>query len=84
MRKPAEITKGSAISIAKWRIGDMLKNDKLNMIQKYTMGAALADGGGVDQIGNILYDLGLKLSIDTENPVHKSWLESGAVEIDED
>ncbi len=82
MRRPAEITRDSAVGIAKWRIGDLAKDPDVSMMQKFWMTSALAKGGVVEQIGNILYDLGLKLSIDQDNPEHAQWIKDGAVELD--
>jgi len=80
MREPAEITKDSAAYIAKWRIRTILESDKsIGFVKKFAMEAAAKDGGGVDEIADVLYSLGLKLSIDMNNPVHKAWVEGRAV-----
>lgn len=84
MRNAAEISRDSAIGIAKWRISELVRDPKLTVIQKFAMNSALADGGAVDQIGTMLYDLGLKLSIDQNNQSHQEWVKSGAVEIEKE
>ncbi len=83
MRNPAEISKKSAASIAKWRIKEVLETDKsIDPLTRIGMKQALMDGGGVDQIANILYDLGLKISVDRNNKEHADWIKDGAVEIE--
>lgn len=75
MRDPAEITRTSAVNIAKWRIQDMLDTDKsLSMMQAFALRTALADGGAIEQIADILYDCGLKITVDKNNPTHQDWL----------
>ncbi len=74
-RQSADITRKSAVNIAKWRIGDLLKTDaSLGAMQKMALRMALSEGGAVEQIADILYDCGLKLSVDMNNPEHQSWI----------
>ncbi len=82
-RDSADITRRSAANIAKWRIKEMLKdkNNNLNMMQKAALNIALSDGGAIEQIADILYDAGMMLSVDRNNPEHQAWIEAGAVEL---
>lgn len=80
MRDSVEITKASAAHIAKWRIKEILDQDKnMPLFKKMAMQSAIAKGGGVDEIADILYELGLKISIDKNNPDHKSWIDGKVV-----
>lgn len=90
MRQPAEITQESAASIAKWRMRELLEADKkllspqrMPMMKSFAMGQAIQADGGVDEIAKMLYALGIKLSIDKNNPDHKEWIRLGAVEIEQ-
>lgn len=78
-RVPAEITKGSAAHIAKCRIQEMLDHDELDIIKRFALKSAIKDGGGVDEIATILWDLGLHMTVDTNNPTHQQWITDGAV-----
>ena len=76
-RNPVEIDKKSAINIAKWRIGEKAKTEK-DFVTKMMLQTALQPGGGVEQIAEILYGMGVRLSIDRNDPDHASWLSTGA------
>ncbi len=92
MRDPAEITKKCAASIAKWRIGEMLAElertsgtfDLQATLRKVALKTAVAPGGGIDEIADVLYGMGLKLTIDKNNPVHQKWIEGGAIILEEE
>ncbi len=86
MRSPVEITRDSAASIAKWRMKEMLKEDekrppsqRMPLLKKMAMQSAIQKGGGVDEIAEMLYSLGMKLSIDQNDEDHKAWISTGAV-----
>ncbi len=81
-REPIEITQASAVSIAKWRIKELLKTGNIPMFQRLGMQASLAQGGGVDQIGEMLYSMGIRLSIDGNNPEHFEWIKQGSVVVE--
>ncbi len=78
-RDPAEITQDSAASIAKWRISELIEDDKFDGLTKFAMQQAIKDGGGVDEIAEILYTLGLKIAVDKNNPEHQDWIKKRAV-----
>ncbi len=79
-RESVEITRDSAASIAKWRMKEMLDNDKnIPALKRFAMQSAIHKGGGVDEIADMLYAMGIRLSIDKNNDEHKSWIEAGAV-----
>lgn len=83
MRDPVEITRRSAASIAKWRMRTMLSEDKnMPALKRFAMQQAVQDGGGVDEIADMLYAMGMKLSIDKNNPEHKSWIDGRAVDLE--
>ena len=83
MRNPVEITMKSAASIAKWRIKEILSADQtISAMERFAMSSSMADGGGVDKIAKILYDLGLKITIDKNNPEHKAWIDNNSVRLD--
>lgn len=77
MRAPVEITKESAVYIAKYFVGEQAKKET-NFIRKFALNSSLEPGGGIDQIADMLYGLGIKLSIDKSNTDHVEWLRSGA------
>ncbi len=86
MRDPVEITKKSAASIAKWRMQMLIDADKklpasrqMNMLKRFSMEQAILKGGPVDEIADMLYDLGIHLSIDKNNEEHASWIKANAV-----
>lgn len=80
MRNPAEITKESAAHIAKWRIKEILDEDKnMPLLERMAMQSAIQKGGGVDKIADILYDLGLRISVDQDSEEHAAWIKGGVV-----
>ncbi len=88
MRDSVDITKKSAVNIAKWRISELLKTGRFGVFESTALKMALANGGAVEQIADILYECGLKISVDKNDPDHQLWLkpnEQGvaAVYIDE-
>ncbi len=91
-RDPVEINQTSAANLAKWRIGEMLKElegkSSFNLqvtLRKVALNAALAPGGGIDEIATVLYGMGLRLTVDKNNPQHKFWIDNHQVwpEVDE-
>lgn len=76
-RSPVEINQTSACSLAKWRIQQRLKG-KVGFMEQVMLQQAIKDGGAVDEIAQMLYDMGIRLSIDKDNPEHKAWLDQGA------
>lgn len=81
-RSPAEITRIAAINIAKWKVAELCKQPGTPMLTRFALQTALK-GDAVEQIADVLYGSGLKLTIDLNDPAHKSWLESGAVKLEE-
>lgn len=82
-RESADITQASASNIAKYLIEEQVKNDrKMPTFTKMALQAAIQPGNAVDQIAEILYDMGLKISVDKNNNEHKEWLASGAAELE--
>lgn len=80
MRDPVEITKGSAVNVATWRMKEILDSDKnMPALKRFAMQAAIQKGGGVEEIAEILYAMGLRLTIDRNNPEHKSWIDARVV-----
>lgn len=73
-----EIDKASAVSLAKWRIQQVIDDPTTGMLRRFALKTALKPGGGVDEIASMLYDMGIRLSIDSGNPVHAQWLANGA------
>lgn len=83
MRSPVEISKASAANIAKWRIREIMADDKnMPLFRRMAMQSAVQDGGGVDEIAAILYDLGLRISIDQNNAEHAAWINGGVVALE--
>ncbi len=80
MRDSVEITKASAAYIAKWRMKEMIDSDKsMDMLKRFAMSKAIEKGGGVDEIADMLYSMGIRLSIDRNDPDHRAWIENKAV-----
>lgn len=80
MRDPKEITKRSAASIAKWRMEQILADDKsMPALKRFAMTQAIRKGGEVDEIAEMLYAMGIRLTVDSNNPEHKAWIDSSAV-----
>ncbi len=80
MRDPAEITQASAAYIAKWQIGQILKTDQsLTMMEQFAMQQAIQKNGAVDKIAKILYDAGLKITVDKNHGDHRAWIDAKAV-----
>lgn len=83
MRDPADITKRSAINVAKSRIEEILAEDQnMGTMARIAMKSAIQPGGGLYQIADMLYDMGLRISIDKNNPEHQDWLKIRAVELE--
>ncbi len=78
MRKPVELTKESAASIAKWRMQQMILDPATPWLKRIALKSAISAGGGVDEVANILYAMGIRLTVDENNSEHKAWLDSGA------
>lgn len=82
-RDSADITQASAANIAKYLIEEQMKDDpKMPMLTRITLQTAIQPGNGVDQIAEILYSMGLKISIDKNNPDHMDWVSGGAAELE--
>ncbi len=80
MRSPVEINQRSAASIAKWRMQQIIDTDKsLSLLKKFAMEQAIKKGGGVDEIAEMLYGMGIRLSIDQNTPEHAEWISGGYV-----
>lgn len=77
MRESVEITKSSAIYVAKHFVGEATK-DETDFFRKLAMSSAVQPGGAIEQIADLLYEMGIKLSIDKSNPDHQQWLANGA------
>ncbi len=77
MRECVEITKESAAHVAKYFVKQQAQAET-DFLRKMAMTSAVQDDGAIDQIANLLYDMGIKLSIDKSNPEHARWLADGA------
>lgn len=76
-RKPAEISQESAAHIAKCRMQEMLKDPAMPMMKR--MGMQMGINSGADEIAEILYDMGVRLSIDLNDPAHAQWVKDESV-----
>lgn len=74
-REPCEIHKDSAKTLAKWHIENVVIPQS-SFGKRIILQAAIAKGGAVDEIVDMLDGMGIKLSIDKSNPQHKTWLEN--------
>lgn len=85
-RDPVEINQASAEYLAKCRIKQMLAdpNAKLDFIKRMALKASLEDDGPVDQIADMLWGMGLRMTVDKNNPDHKTWIETGVVFLEKD
>lgn len=79
-RSPVEITQESAAWLAKQRLEQMLPT--LSAVKAFVVKQSIKDGGTIDEIAKILYELGLKITIDNNNEEHKQWVADGVVELD--
>ncbi len=80
MRSPVEITQRSAASIAKWRMQEIIDNDKsMPGLKRFAMQQAVKEGGAVDEIAEMLYTLGIRLSVDQNDETHAEWIKIRAV-----
>lgn len=79
-RDPVEITRDSAAHIAKWRMKEMLAADQnMPLLKRMAMQQAVQKGGGVDEIADMLYAMGIRLSIDRNDDDHRAWIEAKVV-----
>ncbi len=82
-RDPVEITQDSASHIAKWRMREMMKEDKnMDALKRFAMTKAVEKGGGVDEIANMLYSMGIRLTLDRNNAEHQSWIAANVVALE--
>ncbi len=84
MRNPAEITKESAIHVVKVKIGLMLKDKRLSLLQRLPLEMAMKPDGPIEQVADILWGEGLAISIDKNSTKHQDWLARGVVELESD
>lgn len=77
-RSGVEINKDSAVSLAKWRIKQVIDDKSTSLLRRFALIQSMKPGGGVDEIAGMLYDMGIRLSIDANNEQHAQWIETGA------
>ncbi len=71
------ITKASAINMAKWRVAIKANDPATTFIEKVGLNAALS--GGIEKIFDEVYGLGFSISAKDDNPKHQEWLEARSI-----
>ncbi len=72
------ITKESAIHMAKWLVKQEADDPRTGMMRKIGLNTAL--NGGIEEIFNKVYDeLGFSISAREDNPTHQQWLQNGSL-----
>jgi hypothetical protein len=71
------ISKASAVNMAKWRVQLKLNAPGLGIVEKMGLNAALS--GGIEKIFDEVYDLGFSISARDDNQDHMQWLQAGSI-----
>ncbi len=83
MRSDARITRDSVVHLSKERINAMIKDPATPFLQKTTLGMGLR-AGAVEQIADMLFAMGLRITVDKNSPQHQQWIASGAVQLEKE
>ena len=83
MRLDARITKTSAIHLGKERTKAIIADPKTDAGRKFRLGMGL-NGGAVEELVEILFSMGLRVTVDKNSPDHQKWIASGAVALEKD
>lgn len=83
MRSDARITKDSVIHLSKERIKAIIKDPKTAGMERFTLSMGL-NNGAVEQIANMLFDMGLRITVDKNSADHQRWIASGAVTLEKE
>ncbi len=76
MSKVFNITRQSAINLAKWRVQE--RAARADFLTKIALESALKNGK-IDEIFDELYQLGFGISAREDNPTHQQWLRENRI-----